>query len=119
MPCARALGIPAISGLRVYLGLRLVRGWGRLRKSSHPSLTGPAFPFIPRDKCSRGLQPGALILGRHGTPARITNAFPTPRPPFWQKSSGDRLQAGKTETVRTVWPDAGGRQPARLREQGL
>ena len=79
-PPSWAPGIPAISGLRVYLALRLVRGWGRLRKNSrrasqpHPaSLTlhprGQMFMWSPAQGCDSG---------HTRNPDRITNAFLRP-----------------------------------------
>lgn len=64
--------IPAILGLRVYLALRLVRGWGRLRKTpgDHPKPHRASLPLHPQGQMitwspARGSDPGLRADREH------------------------------------------------------
>lgn len=129
--------IPAILGLRVYLALRLVRGWERLRKTpgDHPKPHRASLPLHPQGQMitwspARGSDPGLRADREHqprsGSIGPVHKCIPHATLLSWKMSSGDHLQARKTDgpgrLVRRRGSPAGqlrGQGPQHMLSQGF
>lgn len=133
-----APGIPAISGLRVYLPLRLVRGWGRLRKTpeDHPQPHRASLPLHPQGQMvmwspARGSDPGLRADREHrprsGSIGPDHECIPHATLPLlagvlWGPPPGKESRDGPGRLVRRRGSPAGqlrGRGPRHMLRQGF